>query len=59
MVKETPDEGILKIYEKDIIVKELKAYIALEEHISETSEGYVRYYSKVYVPLTERARITR
>jgi len=59
IVKEAPDRGILEAYEKDAMATGLRTRIPIEEYIVETSEGYIRYHGKVYVPSIEQVRLTR
>ena len=53
------DKAILEAYNKDSIVGELRKRAITELYITTIVEGYIRYHGKVYVPTTERSRITK
>jgi hypothetical protein len=51
------DTGILEAYKTDTMYQELKARKDKDTWIVETSDGYLRYYAKVYVPASQEKRI--
>jgi hypothetical protein len=53
------DEEIVKAYKKDPMAEELRKRAGTEPQIHTTPEGYIRYHGKVYVPTSERKRITQ
>jgi alpha-galactosidase len=44
------NKGIIKVYKKDLIVKVLKERVKIELEVYIIADGYIRYYSKVYIP---------
>jgi hypothetical protein len=56
-VKNTNDQGIIDAYEKDKMATILKERSKTEPEVTITTDGYIRYFGKVYVPTKEVERI--
>jgi hypothetical protein len=53
------DRGILEAYDEDPMAQELLNRKASEPWIDVSKEGYIMYYTKIYVPASERKRIVQ